>query len=79
MCQAAASAERASEELLLEWPRFALRFGRVKAALAACEQATELTPASAELWRQRLILETQHAIFKALFHPCCSWHNAVLL
>ena len=77
VCQAAASAGRASEELLLEWPRFALRFGRVKAALAACEQATALVPASAELWRQRLVLETQHAVSKALLCHCCRRRNSV--
>lgn len=75
VCQAAASARRASAELLLEWPRLALRFGRVKAALAACKQATELTPASAELWRQRLVLEAQHAIAKALSSSCYSPRN----
>ena len=77
VCQAAASAERASEEILLEWPRLALRFGRIKASLAACEQATALAPTSAELWRQRLVLETQHAISKALFCPCCSRSKSV--
>ena len=64
VCQNAASAGRASEQLLLEWPRLALRFGRVKAALAAASQGTELAPASAELWRQRLVLESQHVSFQ---------------
>ena len=64
MCGDAASAGRASEQLLLEWPQLALRFGRVKAALAACKKGAELAPASAELWRQRLVLETQHASFQ---------------
>lgn len=64
VCQDAASGGRASQQLLLEWPRLALRFGRVKAALAAASQGTAREPASAELWRQRLVLESQHASFQ---------------
>ena len=69
VCQDAAAAGRASEQLLLEWPRLALRFGRVKAALAAASRGTELAPASAELWRQRLVLESQHASFQVPSSP----------
>lgn len=64
VCEAAAAAGRASEQLLAEWPRLALRFGRPRAALAASARGTELVPASGQLWRQRLLLETQHASFQ---------------
>lgn len=68
VCEAAAVAERASEALLLAWPRLALRFGRPKAALAAAAKAAALMPSSSGLWRQRLVLETEHASFQVLRH-----------
>jgi hypothetical protein len=64
VCEAAAAARRASEQLLADWPRLALRFGRPRAALEACARATELEPASGQLWRQRLLLEMRHASFQ---------------
>ena len=69
VCHNAAAAGRASEQLLLEWPRLALRFGRAKAALSAAAQGTEQAPASAELWRQRLVLESQHANLQVWLSP----------
>ena len=71
VCEDAAAAGRASERLLLEWPRLALRFGRAKAALGAAARGTQQASASAELWRQRLVLESQHASFQVRLSPPC--------
>ncbi|CAL8463055.1 g2589 [Coccomyxa elongata] len=59
VCGMAAAEGRASEALLLEWPRLALRFGRVKAALEAAARACQTSPGSAPLWQQRLLLQAQ--------------------
>lgn len=61
VCEKAASEGRASEALLLEWPRLALRFGRVKKALEAAARACQSCPGSAALWQQRLLLQAQQA------------------
>jgi len=61
VCERAASEGRASEALLLEWPRLALRFGRVKKALEASACACQSLPRSAQLWQQRLLLTAQQA------------------
>ncbi|EIE27370.1 hypothetical protein COCSUDRAFT_11398 [Coccomyxa subellipsoidea C-169] len=61
LLEKAASEGRASEALLLEWPRLALRFGRVKKALEAAARACQSCPGSAALWQQRLLLQAQQA------------------
>ena len=57
----AAAAGAGSEASLLAWPRAALAAGRVGDALAAAAAATAARPASAPLWKQRLVLEAQAA------------------
>lgn len=80
---------RASEALLLEWPRLALRFGRVKKALEAAARACQSRPGSAPLWQQRLLLEAQQAsaqvqppmsFLSRLLTPClaCCTHTSYL-
>lgn len=69
VCGRAATEERASEELLLSWPRLALRFGRMRAALEASAQACQVRRQSAALWQQRLLLEAQQAALQVRIEP----------
>ena len=57
----------ASERALLDWPRVALRCGRVKEVLRAAEAGVAALPRSAPLWRQFVALQTQACATKASF------------
>lgn len=77
VCERAASEGRVSEALLLEWPRLALRFGRVKKALEASAHACQSLPCSAQVWQQRLLLTAQQASAQVSYPPLSLSNNVL--
>ena len=76
VCERAAAEGRASEHLLLEWPKLALQRGQVRGALAAAAAGTALSPASPMLWQQRIILEAQQASSTLQVRAAAAQHTA---